>query len=590
MSLGYKHVLAWSILFCTFFFFTAQADTPPESALQMQFNGVSFKLNEVLQQSISTPDYVTSADIPLGHLNHLVEYSYGEIQHILQTEGYFHAKVIRSFVEKKSAKKWLAIYDIFLGPRTLIRDVDIQILGPGKNEVDFLDLIHHQPLQKKMPFTQAQYNGLKSDLLTIANNLGYFEAAFSETKIEMNLHRNEARIILKLSTGERYRLGKISFIQDKPIIRNDLLFRFLSVQEEHYYDIDDIQKSYNDLMKSNYFETAHVDPQPDAATKTVNMVITLTAKKPQQYTIGLGYGTDTGPRALLGFQQRYLNQSGQYFTGQAQISSNYTRFSAYYVIPGKDPRTDSHRIGGSRTYSDVTSYLAHETAAGYQFIQHSDEWEIDIELNQYFVIYTENWYTRGHSKYLIPRLALSYFILTPNRHWDEGFNLAIDMTGTIKNNVTSDTTFIRNTTDVKYAYSLNDNNRVFFNGTFGALGVAHILELAPTMRFYAGGVNSVRGYSYKSLGPSANSLLVGGKYLLTASVNYERYLLDHLSGLLFYDIGNAYNELSEFRPYHGAGFGISWHSPVGPLKFYLSRALSLPGDHWRFDLSIGAVL
>ncbi len=112
-------------------------------------------------------------------------------------------------------------------------------------------------------------------------------------------------------------------------------------------------------------------------------------------------------------------------------------------------------------------------------------------------------------------------------------------------------------------------------------------NLPATLRFYAGGDQSVRGYAYNSLGP-LDSLgnVTGGKYLLVGSVEYEHSLSDKWSAATFYDIGNAYNSSSSnFK--EGAGVGLRWKSPIGPVRLDVAWPLSLEDRHWRFHLIVG---
>ena len=59
-----------------------------------------------------------------------------------------------------------------------------------------------------------------------------------------------------------------------------------------------------------------------------------------------------------------------------------------------------------------------------------------------------------------------------------------------------------------------------------------------------------------------------------------------MGGSIFYDAGNAFNE-PEDRLEHGAGFGIRWNSPIGPVRFDFASAISRPGMPWRIHINIG---
>jgi len=93
--------------------------------------------------------------------------------------------------------------------------------------------------------------------------------------------------------------------------------------------------------------------------------------------------------------------------------------------------------------------------------------------------------------------------------------------------------------------------------------LAKLAELPASQRFFTGGDRSVRGYRYASLGPAdENGRVVGGKHLLTGSIEYE-------------------------FPFASAGIGLHWFLPVGTLRLDLASAFLDPDRPWRIHLSIG---
>ena len=108
--------------------------------------------------------------------------------------------------------------------------------------------------------------------------------------------------------------------------------------------------------------------------------------------------------------------------------------------------------------------------------------------------------------------------------------------------------------------------------------------------FRAGGDNSVRGYDYRTLGPTVNGAVVGGRVLLTGSLEFEHALLDRLPALLgavFVDAGDAADRWSDLRPVFGYGVGVHYRSPVGPLR--LDVAYGQDVRQVRLHLSVGVV-
>ena len=110
------------------------------------------------------------------------------------------------------------------------------------------------------------------------------------------------------------------------------------------------------------------------------------------------------------------------------------------------------------------------------------------------------------------------------------------------------------------------------------------------MRFFAGGDESIRGFDYESLGPKDGlGNVIGGSNLLVASLEYEHLLRGNFYGAAFVDAGNAFDTL-DVDPAVGAGIGVKWLSPVGPLRFYLAHPMNKSDRSVRLHIRLGADL
>jgi translocation and assembly module TamA len=69
-------------------------------------------------------------------------------------------------------------------------------------------------------------------------------------------------------------------------------------------------------------------------------------------------------------------------------------------------------------------------------------------------------------------------------------------------------------------------------------------------------------------------------------IEFEHYFNDRWGLALFYDAGNAIDDLGDDLE-SGAGFGWRWKSPVGPVRIDLANAISDPDRPWRLHINIG---
>jgi translocation and assembly module TamA len=105
-----------------------------------------------------------------------------------------------------------------------------------------------------------------------------------------------------------------------------------------------------------------------------------------------------------------------------------------------------------------------------------------------------------------------------------------------------------------------------------------LTDLPPSIRFYAGGDRSVRGYGYKEIGQyvedaSGERYVFGGKHLVVASVEYERMFTSEWGGAVFVDAGDAFDDIDAHAWQVGVGVGVRWRSPVGPVRVDIAHGL-----------------
>jgi translocation and assembly module TamA len=152
--------------------------------------------------------------------------------------------------------------------------------------------------------------------------------------------------------------------------------------------------------------------------------------------------------------------------------------------------------------------------------------------------------------------------------------------------VLSTQSFFSLTASAKAVRSLGQRVRLIARVDGGWTTTGTFDQLPPTVRFFAGGDNSVRGYEYQSLGPLDEfGHVIGGEILLTTSAELECGLVGKFALAGFFDAGNAFASVDEGVMEQGTGAGVRWRSPVGPIR--LDFAFALHHDAWRVHFTMG---
>ncbi len=552
-------------------------------SVDVQITGIDSTLQTNVRLFLSIEQQKDDDLMSEGRLRRLNKDAPQEIKQALQPYGYYRPE-IESKLTQSTPDHWQARYSIDPGPPLPIGEFNFTLSEAMRNDPKFQALIQKQPLHKGGTFNHLKYEEFKNNLATLASERGYFNANFVEHRVEIDLDAYEARIYLHYDGGTRYRFGEVHFHQD--VLDPELLNRYIPFDQGDPYTLDrmiDFQQGLND---SDYFQTVEVSPeQPNPDSDEIPIDVKLTPRKRHRFTLGLGYGADTGARASFGWEMPRLNRKGHRLDTEAKVSEIGESLVVHYRVPVLNPRTDQlvYSAGVVNETTDET-YSSIRTI-GVSLSRGRGDWRETLALNY------------EQEKYIIADEANESTLLMPGVSWSrtwgnnfinvfDGLRFDIGVRGASKK-VISDTDFVQASGGLKSIVSIGYGNRIITRGTLGTTWTQEFDQLPTSVRFFTGGSQSVRGYAYNSLGPvDANGKVVGGKNLLVGSIELEHSLNGKWGVALFYDAGNAIDSFND-KLERGAGFGIRWKSPVGPVRVDLASALSRNGHPWRLHINIG---
>jgi translocation and assembly module TamA len=154
--------------------------------------------------------------------------------------------------------------------------------------------------------------------------------------------------------------------------------------------------------------------------------------------------------------------------------------------------------------------------------------------------------------------------------------------------VFSDVSFVQLDAQAKTIQSFGRQHRFIVRLDLGRVFTDRFRELPPSLRYFAGGAQSVRGYGYNSLGvrDAATNQVIGAPNLVVGSGEYEFRFMERWGAAVFYDAGGASRRFGGGLE-HGAGVGARWVSPVGMVRVDAAWPLTEPGKPVRFHLTLG---
>ncbi len=501
----------------------------------------------------------------------------------LQALGYYSPVIAKSLAWDDDC--WRAHFDIQVGPPVRFRVVDIEIDGVASTDDVFQSRLAADRPASGNILDHSVYTRFKESLIRAAEHTGYFDADFEQSVISVDRDAQAADLRIRFRSGPKYQFGNVSFTSG--ILRQSLLAGYTDIRPGDPYSAKAINDLYEALSGSSYFGSVSIRTEPvDAVAKTVPVDVSLTPAKRRVFSVGGGYTTDTGPHGKLGFTDRRVNGRGHQFDSRLFVSSVRSELNASYRWPKKDPRRewfsvvagvqsedtdtsehDTYKLGILRTKNIGSSWL--ETR--YADIAYEDFLIADQRSTSRLVIVGTNWETaKGR--------ALSRVI--------NGYRFSIDLRGA-SDSLGSDTSFLQLRSRAKWIRSIGENTRVLARADLGVTAKETLIDLPASVRFFAGGDRSVRGYDFETLGPvDADGNVIGGSHLVTTSLEVDRRFRDTWALAAFVDSGTAFNNMDlDFST--GVGIGIRWYSPVGPIRFDLAHGLDNADDDFRIHISLG---
>jgi translocation and assembly module TamA len=524
---------------------------------------------------------------PKWKIQGLFEEADQEIDRALRALGYYHAVIKKSLAFNKNC--WKADFNINPGQRVLVSAVDIVINGDAKDDPAFSALLKKLPLKQGSPLHHGQYESMKGRIESLALESGYLQSSFTEKKLLIDKQNNTAQINLKFDSGKRMVFGDITVHQD--VLDNGFVDKFLTIKSGDTYTSEQLAKTYNALSQSGYFDTVDIRSDLEhALDQRVPVTIKLTAKKKAHYGFGIGFDTDIGPLLNASYINRRINRYGHFFTANFDLSPVLSTAEVEYSVPLDKPSTDLFSIGGglkrerTETFESLSATLSTRLKHVY-----ANGWRQTLFLDYSYEDYTAD-SDSGQRLMLIPGGSWLRSVSNDPLRPTEGYRIEIETKGSVENPI-SDVSFLQAYLSGVWLHKLPSFDGIFIGRTLhGATLVDQITQLPTSYRFYAGGINSVRGYNYKELGPRDSSGNVeGGKFLSVLSAEYEQAVLKDWGVSAFVDAGNAFN-LDDIRFKKGVGLGVRWYSPVGPLRLDFAFPLDESDSSFQIHFAAGGRL
>jgi len=530
------------------------------------------------------------------------------LRRLYESRGFYHARLeadVRLPVDDGDAVTVLVAVTEGLPLR--VATVDVEIAG------DPLPVAEPLALAAGQVFTEDAYERTRTQLATAYRQRSYARVEVAKHAL-VDLERDEVRVDYRVTTGPPCVFGEVR-ISGALTVGAEVVRRELAFAAGDPYAPGPLETTRRNLTALNLFRVVRIE-EDRGSDPRVNVYVRVEEAPPRDVRLGVGYDTDEGPRGLAAWRDYDFAGGARQLGFTARVSPVRRIIAADFLQPHFPAQAMRARLLLSEERLVEDPFTLARTRLSPRL-----EWSVTPRLIAFGDYRAE--YDSLSSVPLAVQRALPggdpansvLSALGLGVEWNATDDLIDPSRGALLSAsvepaggvLGGDLSFVRAVLETRAYWPLLGRLEA---ATRVRLGAAQPFGNTPEIplfeRFYAGGINSVRGYARWDVGPracdpgdrsppcqtTANNDPIGGRSLIETSLELRHPVTDTLGLVTFLDAGQASRTSLTF-PFHdlqrGVGGGIRYRTPVGPLRVDIGIPLDRRrGDAaWQLHVSVG---
>jgi translocation and assembly module TamA len=493
------------------------------------------------------------------------------VREALATEGYFDPK-FRFEPSSQGARPYRLIVE--LGPLTRVAQVELRFTG-ALAEARFAEraeqLRSAWPLKPGTPFRSADWEQARLRLLASTEERDFAGARIVDSRAEIHPETAAANLTIEIDSGPAYTVGALK-IEGLSRFDADLVERFNPFRPGDRYERAKLVEFQQLLQDTPYFAyavaTLQLSPEdPEQAP----LRVVVRESRLRRISVGVGYETNTGARIEVAYRQNQLFGNPWVLQTGARLDQTGGLGFADVLFPPR-PSGVQDSVGALIEDSELEDLFVKRWGLGAARARTVGpragnnvvtRWSVNFE-HENRRTPTTDWQTLSalSTTYTWVRRKVNN-VIEPRSGNIVRLEGSVGATGT-----KIDDAFLRGHARVQQYVPIGERDVLILRGDLGYVEAESIAAVPTKFLFRTGGTTTVRGYDYESLGVKQGTATIGGRALAVASVEYVKWL-ERFGGnwgvAAFVDVGDAAENWGALDPAVGAGLGVRYRTPAGPL-------------------------
>ena len=523
-----------------------------------------------------------------------------------ERRGYQNVSVEFEIIPRRKEWQREVMFNIKEGDPVMIRSVQIVIDAGDEIEKeiretrDFNRALARHEYREGERYQTLRTADVEGRFLEVLENQGFaWPEVEIETVIDSVTNRADIKIIAR--PNDKSYFTNITIEGDLSVPER-ILLRETNIREGGLYSRNRMQEAQRQIFNHHLFRFATVTLPEQTQDSDLDVLIRVREHPQRTVQATIGFGREEYLRGQLSWQHRNISGTGHRFGASGRASFIEQRLSTNYLIP---------YVFNPRSSNVTTLFGVHKLEPAFELFQAGFSNSLIYQLRRSATAsasyeFSFNEELSRDPDVSLPDTVLNYQVssLSLTGYYSEGLTREprgwvvqpfIEFSGTFKE---ATFTFQKISIDVRRYTQISRSTTLAARVNTGKIFYEQNRSLPSNILFFTGGTNSVRGWSRQSLGPSRATFKDSGEFNTyvpiggRAVINFNAEIRQQLTGFIpnlgiaaFLDGGQVWNDINNIgdRPIQfGAGGGIRYQSPIGPVRVDVAYKIN-PTDE---DLNI----